>query len=94
MIPLKNKAGYIRRRSEKAILRYYLNYENDEDLARGLLILFMPFKDEMLDIHTQDVKKLLFESRGLIESKRSIFEKYKTMTDLISTIRTDSDGNK
>ena len=32
-----------------AVLRYYLSYDNDEDLARGLLILFMPFRDEMME---------------------------------------------
>ena len=61
MIPLINKKGYIRRRSEMAILRYYLNYTNDEDLACGLLILFLPFRDEMKDIHTKDVKQTLFD---------------------------------
>ena len=49
IIPLKNKVGYIRRRSEIAVLRYYLNYSNDEDLARGLLMLFMPFRNEMIE---------------------------------------------
>ena len=72
-----------------AVLRYYLNYENDEDLTRGLLVLFLPFRDEMADIHTKDVKQILFESREIIETNRAIFEKYKTMTDLISSIRTE-----
>ena len=41
LIPLINNKGYIRRRSNMAVLRYYLSYDNDEDLARGLLILFL-----------------------------------------------------
>ena len=49
IITLKN-GSFIRRRLEKAILRYYLNYENNEDLARGLFILFFPFKP-MLALH-------------------------------------------
>ena len=77
-----------------AVLRYYLNYENDEDLARGLLILFMPFRDEMVDIHSKDVKEVLFDSRTMVESKRHIFEKYKPMTDLIATIQTDVEVNE
>ena len=89
IIPLKNNMGYIRRRSEMAVLRYYLTYQNDEDLARGLLILFLPFRDEMNEIHTKDVKQLLFESNAIVERKRSIFEKYKPMADLISTISSD-----
>ena len=90
LIPLKNKAGFIRKRSEKAVLRYYLNYSNDEDLARGLLILFMPFRDEMKEIHMKDVKQLLQDSSRIVEEKRSIFEKYKPMSDLINTIEADN----
>ena len=77
-----------------AVLRYYLNYSNDEDLARGLLILFLPFRYELSDIHQKDVKVLLEESRELVEEKRFIFEKYKNMTDLISTIQSDEAKNE
>ena len=52
LIKLQNGKGYIRKRvKSSAILRYYLNYSNDEDLARGLLILFLPFRNEMEEIH-------------------------------------------
>ena len=72
-----------------AVLRYYLNYSNDEDLARGLLILFLPFRYEVKDIHTNDVKQLLADNDALIDRKKSIFEKYKLMSDLISSIQPD-----
>ena len=88
VITLKN-GSFIRRRLQKAVLRYYLNYENDEDLARGLLILFYPFRNEMDDIHRQDVKQLLFDQRSVIEKKRNLFEKYKLMTELISNIQSE-----
>ena len=94
IIPLVDKKGFIRRRSEMAVLRYYLNYSNDEDLARGLLILFLPFRHEMTDIHEKDVKIVLEESRDLVEGKRLIFEKYKNMTDLISSIKSDDAKNE
>ena len=95
IITLQN-GSFIRRRLEDAVLRYYLNYDNDEDLARGLLILFHPFRNEMQDIHRHDVKQLLFENREQIESKRKLFEKYKVMTELIRNIQTDieNDDNK
>ena len=48
LIPLKNDKGYIRRRSKMAVLRYYLPHDNDEDLARGLLILSFPFLNQNL----------------------------------------------
>ena len=86
-----NNGSFIRRRLVKAVLRYYLNYDNDEDLARGLLILFKPFRNEMNEIHRQDVKQLLFDNRYLIENKRNLFEKYKLMTELISSIQSEID---
>ena len=86
---LKNNKGFIRKRSEMAVLRYYLNYSNDEDLARGLLILFMPFRNEREEIHQKDVKELLETSNILIQEKRKLFEKYKVMTDLINNIHSD-----
>ena len=46
----------------------------------------------MKEIHTQDVKTVLAASEDLIERKRSIFEKYKLMTDLISTIQREAEG--
>ena len=76
------------------MLRYHLAYDNDEDLARGLLILFLPFRDEMADIHRQDVKQLLSEKKDMINAKREIFEKYKTMTDLINNIQKEEEKNK
>ena len=70
-----------------------MNYGNDEDLARGLLILFKSFRNEMDEIHSQDVKQLLVDNRELIESKRQNFEKYKLMTELISKIESNVDAN-
>ena len=33
---LQNGKGFIRKRLENAVLRYYINYDNDEDMARAL----------------------------------------------------------
>ena len=88
---LQNGKGCIRLRNERAVLRYYLSYDNDEDLARGLLILFLPFRDEMVDIHREDVRELLSENIDIINEKREQFEKYKTMTDLINSIQKEDD---
>ena len=87
LISLQNDKGFIRRRREPAILRYYLNFGNDEDLARGLLILFKDFRNEMDEIHRCDVKALLAEHSETIAEKRAKFEKYQTMLDLISSIQ-------
>ena len=86
-IPLENKKGLIKRRPERCILRYYLNYVNDEDLARGLLILFHPFRNEMQDVHMKDVSELYEEHKNEIENKRDIFEKHKLMTEMINVVQ-------
>ena len=59
-----------------------------------MLILFYPFRDEFKDIHINDVKELLAENIDTIEEKRSIFEKYKLMSDLIATIQSEKDNNQ
>ena len=86
--------SFIRKRMKPAVIRYYLSYGNDEDLARGLLILFLAFRNEKEEIHSQDVKKLLSENHDLIEAKRMKFEKYKLMTELISKIEANNDKDK
>ena len=48
---LLNKLGKIKLRNTRAILSYYLRYENEEELQRAKLILFYPFRNEMEDIH-------------------------------------------
>ena len=89
-IPLKNGIGYIKRRGERCILRYYLNYDNEEDLKRGLLILFTPFVNEMEDIHEKDINELYAEFESDIKEKRANFEKHKVMTDIIESIQKEA----
>ena len=79
-IPLEENKGYIKRRKDMCIIRYYLNHNNDEDLARGLLILFHPFKDEMTEIHEQDVAELYSKYKEEIEEKRDLFENHKVFS--------------
>ena len=71
-IPLKNGAGYIKRRKERSILRYYLNFENNEDLKRGLLILFFPFENEMKDIHQHDISQLYKDNEESIKERKRL----------------------
>ena len=55
-------------------LRYYIKYDNDEDMARALLILFLPFRDEMNKIHNWNVKQLLHEKQDMINEKEWILK--------------------
>ena len=66
---LSNKCGKVRIRSKRAILRYYLRFENEEEEMRGRLILFLPFRDEIKDIHDMDIHELY--SENLLEIERN-----------------------
>ena len=83
-IPLLDNNGFIVKRVKSAVLRYYLHYDEAEDLARGLLILFHPFRDENFDIHSHDVVSLLNDNKDLIEERRL---KYKKNVNLIGLIK-------
>ena len=85
-ILLENKKGFIKLRYERCVLKYYLNYTNEEDLARGLLILFHPFTNEMKQIHEENVSDMYFQNREQIEEKRNLFEKHKIITDIVQSI--------
>ena len=90
-IPLLNNCGYIKRRSERAVLKYNLNYNNDEDFARGLLILFHPFRNEVKDIHERNVNELYDDNKLSIQAIRNIFEKHKVLSDIIYTLQKEKD---
>ena len=90
-IPLENNKGCIKRRTDRCVLKYYLNFSNDEDLSRGLLILFHPFKNEMKDIHEENVMDLYDKNKQEIERKRNIFEKHKVITDIVSLLSKQQD---
>ena len=94
LIELQNNKGYIRKRRTRACLRYFLNYDNDEDLSRGLCILFLPFRNEMNEIHEKDVLQLLEENRSTVEDNRAKYEKFKLMTDLINEIQKQNENEK
>ena len=63
-----------------------MNNNNDEDVARGLLILFHPFENEMNDIHEQNVIELYNTHKEEIDEKRNLFEKHKVLTEMINSI--------
>ena len=67
VIKLQNKKGYIAKRGSSCVLRYFLKYTNEEEMYRALCILFLPFRNEMKEIHSKDVKALYLENQDQIE---------------------------
>ena len=86
IITLLNNKGYIVKRSKQCVIRYYLRYENDEEYHRALCVLFLPFHDEMAEIHNADVAEVYERNQDVIESVRIKFEKHRMLTDLVANV--------
>ena len=94
VIKLQNKRGYIVKRGSPAVLRYFLKYTNDEDMYRGLCTLFLPFRNELQDIHCKDVNVLYLENQELIEENRKKYEKHRGMVEIIKKIEESREMNE
>ena len=86
-LKIRGKNVFIRRRPHDAVLRYYLRLDDIEELCRGLLILFYPYRNEMVDIHEQNVTKLVRENFKNIWKVQSKFEAHKTLTNIINDVQ-------
>ena len=84
VITLQNKRGFIVKRGSPCVIRYFLKYENNEEYFRALCVLFLPFRNEMSDIHEKNVELLYDDNQEQIESVRQAFEKHR---EIVETIR-------
>ena len=54
---LKNGMGKIRKRVKPAVIRYVLNKSDEYEYIRGILLLFVPFRNEQKEISERNVLK-------------------------------------
>ena len=71
------------------MLRYYLKYEHDEECLRALLILFLPFRHEIKDIHSHDVKELYSTHKNVIDVNRIKYEKFHALVEKIEQVEVE-----
>ena len=90
---LLNKKGYAIKRSKQCIIRYFLRYENEEEYHRALCVLFLPFRDEMAEIHSEDVSELYENHQVEIEAVRSQFEKHRQLTELVANVEKNQNND-
>ena len=76
---------------QRAVLRYYLRYDDDVETARALCILFLPFWNEIKDIHEKDVCKLVAINSELINENRAKFESNNFVTDMIEQMEKNNE---
>ena len=93
VIKLQNKKGYIGKRRSACVIRYFLKYTNEEEMYRALCILFLPFRNEMQEIHSKDVKALYLKNEDQIEEMRNKYEKHRGMVELIKKIEEGREKN-
>ena len=93
VIKLQNKKGYIAKRGSACVIRYFLKYTNEEEMYRALCILFLPFRNEMQEIHSKDVKALYLRNEEQIEEMRNKYEKHRGMVELIKKIEEGREKN-
>ena len=91
---LLNGKGYIVKRRKPCVIRYFLHYENDEEYYRALCILFLPFRNEKREIHTQVVQELYLKNKSQIEQVRSKYEKHQEIMEAIKKIEQKGQDNK
>ena len=89
VIKLLDEKSFISRRKRKCTIRYFLKYENEEEYLRALCILFLPFRNEMEDIHKKDLKELYKDNKETIEVNRKKYEMHQTVIDLIQEAEKD-----
>ena len=86
-IPFEGSAGgWFRRRGQRAVLRYFLRHDKEAELARALCILFMPFKNEVAEIHDKDPTDVLAEHGEVINANRSRYESNNLVSEMIDRL--------
>ena len=85
-IPFGGRTGYFTKRRQRAVLRYFLRQEDEAELARGLCILFLPFKNELAEIHEKDPMKLVAEHSEVINRNRNKYESSNLINEMIEKL--------
>ena len=93
-IKLRNGKGFIVQRGKECVIRYFLRHEHEQEYYRALCVLFLPFRNEMKEIHSVDVKALYFENEKAIEERRSHFEKNRDVMGLLEKAEKDLEDDK
>ena len=91
LIKLYDGKSFISVRQRDCVIRYFLKYENEEEYFRALCILLLLFRNEMKEIHSQNIKDLYYANQDKIEANRSKFEKHKTLIDVIEDVEKKDD---
>lgn len=97
LIYLKNGMGAMRRRIRPAVIQYYLQKSDDYEHARGLLLLFVPFRNEEKEISEQNALKIYrnikedAERNEKLQRQISFYQPYQSLMENINDINLDEE---
>merc|ERR1711989_3783 len=77
---LKNNMGYLKERKKKSIIRYFKGkYDDDITRIRCVMLLFHPFRNEVLEVHNNEKKEL-------VQYEQSLFEPHPEFLEFVENI--------
>ena len=97
LIYLKNGMGAMRRRIKPAVIQYYLQKSDDYEHARGLLLLFVPFRNEEKEISEQNALKIYknikedAERNEKLQRQISFYQPYQSLMENINIINLEEE---
>merc|ERR1712098_141679 len=76
---LKNDMGYLKERKKSAIIRYFKGrYDDDITRIRCLMLLFHPFRNEVLQVHNNEkILEKYNENKELVQYEQSLFQPHR-----------------
>ena len=93
-IQLKDDTGFIMQRKQPAVLRYYIDKENEYEQMRGMLLLFYPFRNEYREISSVDLLKkydnLSEIEKEMIKSQMQFYQPHQSVIDNIENFIEDN----
>ena len=95
LLNLKNGMGRIRKRIKPAVIRYVLNKGDEYEYVRGLLLLFVPFRNEQREISERNLFKTYKnikddpEQNEKLQCQLSFYQPFQELLEAIEVIVDD-----
>merc|ERR1712080_638355 len=85
---LMNSMGYLKARKKRAIIRYFKGkYDDDITRIRSLMLLFHPFRNEVLEVHNnQNILDKYQDCKEVVEEEQRLFEPHPEFNEFLENI--------
>merc|ERR1711889_32809 len=91
-LALKNNMGYLKERKKRSIIRYFKGkYDDDITRIRCVMLLFHPFRDEVLEVHNNEkILEKYKECKEMVEEEQRLFEPNPEFIDFLENIEQEN----